>query len=214
MIAFKELTVTTPSTIMKRLILILCVSVIVGCAESSGINPLPSEAVIVAFGDSLTSGVGATDGNTYPDVLSHLSGFTVINAGVSGETTESGSKRLPVVLKEHEPDLVILIQGGNDILRNRSPIEIKADLETMIVTAQRSSIPVVLAGIPEKSLFSSSAPYYEELADRYELVYEGKIIGRLMRDSGMKSDPIHFNDAGYRVLAESIYNLLRDSGAL
>lgn len=184
-----------------------------GCG-SPKLEPIADDGVILAFGDSLTAGVGTSTEHSYPSVLAELSGLTVVNAGVSGETSDKGLKRLPGELDRILPDLLILIEGGNDILRNRRAADIRKHIEAMIKLANDRDIPVVLIGIPEKRLFSSSAPFYAELADQYQLVFDGSIIGDLQRSPGLKSDSIHFNAAGYRAMAESIYKLLRENGAL
>jgi lysophospholipase L1-like esterase len=183
-----------------------------GC-DSPKLEPLKQGDVILAFGDSLTVGVGANKEHSYPSVLARLTGLEIINAGVSGETTEEGLRRLPGVLDEYSPSLMILIEGGNDILRNKNVAEISLNLERMIQMAQSRGIQVVLVGVPEKNLFSNSAPLYRELAERYDLVFEESLIGSLMRSPSKKSDPIHFNQAGYALMAETIYELLSDNGA-
>lgn len=194
----------------------ICLSVLVlllaGCDEPK-LTPISSDQVIVAFGDSLTQGVGASPENSYPSVLSRLAGVKVINAGISGETTSEGLARFPDVIREHNPSLVILIEGGNDILRNVNHDQVEKNLERMINLAMANQIQVVLIGVPEKNLFSSSAPLYRKLAERYELVYEHELIGDLMRSPSKKSDPIHFNKYGYALMAEGIYELLSDNGA-
>lgn len=194
------------------LLVILCV--LCACSDGIRIEPLPRDAVVLAFGDSLTAGVGATNGNSFPQVLARLSGLDVVNAGVSGETTDRGRARLPGALDQHAPQLLILLEGGNDILRNRNPTDVRANLEAMIRESQSRSIPVVFIGVPAKSLFSNAAPFYDELAEQYGLAYDGRILGKLLRDASMKSDQIHFNDEGYRELAEAIHRLLEDVGAL
>ena len=84
----------------------------------------------------------------------------------------------------------------------------------MIRLANQQGVPVVLIGVPEKNLFSSSAPFYEELADEYEVVFDGALLGSLLRTASYKSDPIHLNEKGYRALGEDIHELLVDNGAL
>jgi lysophospholipase L1-like esterase len=184
-----------------------------GCSDSK-LEPIKYGGSILAFGDSLTFGVGTAQANSYPAVLAELSGFNVINAGISGETTESGLKRLPLELDRTSPDLLILIEGGNDILQNKSEPAIKANLKKMIELAQSRDIPVVLIGVPQKRLFSDSAPLYQELAEEYQLVFDGALIGSLLRSPSLKFDHVHFNTQGYRKMAESIYELLSDNGAL
>jgi len=162
----------------------------------------------------LTFGVGSKDGNTYPKQLSGLSGYKVINSGISGETTSQGLKRFQAVLDEFSPELVILLEGGNDILRNQSSALTKSNLAKMIEIAKQDNIPLILIGVPEKKLFSDSAPLYSELAEKYDLVFTDDLLSDLLKTSKYKSDPIHLNSAGYRELAEGIYQLMLENGAI
>ncbi len=192
--------------------LVLCVA-LAGCGSSDALQPLNSGDTIVAFGDSLTFGLGTTPDKAYPAVLQALSSVTVINAGVSGETTAEGKLRLPSVLDEHDPALVILFEGGNDVLRNLPAQQTKANLDQMIRTIQARGAQLVLVGVPEKSLFSSSAPWYAELAEEHGLPLEKNIVSKLLKKPKLKSDRVHFNADGYRVLAETIHLLLSENGA-
>jgi lysophospholipase L1-like esterase len=184
-----------------------------GCSDAR-LEPLSEDAVILAFGDSLTVGVGTDAQQNYPSVLAQLSGRKVVAAGVSGEVSAQGRERLAIELARVRPDLLILLHGGNDILRNRSAAELKANLEAMIGLARQEGVQVVLLGVPEKSLFSDAAPVYVELAEQHDLVFIEDLLSDLLRDSSMKSDAIHLNTQGYRALAEGIYRVLQQEGAL
>jgi lysophospholipase L1-like esterase len=184
-----------------------------GCSDAR-LEPLSEDAVILAFGDSLTVGVGTDAQQNYPSVLAQLSGRKVVAAGVSGEVSAQGRERLASELARVRPDLLILLHGGNDILRNRSAAELKANLEAMIGLARQEGVQVVLLGVPEKSLFSDAAPVYVELAEQHDLVFIEDLLSDLLRDSSMKSDAIHLNTQGYRALAEGIYRVLQQEGAL
>lgn len=186
---------------------------LVAC-DSSKLKELNNNDVIVAFGDSLTEGVGVTQEYSYPSILAKLSGSDVINAGVSGETTSEGLLRLPEVIDTYQPSLLILLEGGNDILRNKSAKAIQNNLDSMITLALDKGVQVVLIGVPEKRLFSSSAPLYEKLAEKFDLVFDSNLIASLMRSPSLKSDSVHFNEEGYATLAEGIYEILSDNGAL
>jgi len=198
---------------LKLLISLLAVLLLSACDEAK-LTPLPHDGVILAFGDSLTVGVGTSASNSYPAVLTQLTGLQVINRGISGETTAGGLQRLASVLSETNPDLLILIEGGNDILRNKKSAQTKANLAAMIKLTQNQNIAVVLLGIPEKKLFSNSAPFYEELAEEFELVFDPDLMTGLLRTPSYKSDPIHLNDQGYKKMAEGIRDLLSENGAL
>lgn len=175
---------------------------------------IPKESPILAFGDSLTAGVGVEKEKSYPSVLSELSGREVINAGISGELTADGLARFPEVIEQTMPAMLILLEGGNDILRNQDMNATKRNLASMIEIARDRGVEVVLIGVPEKNLFSDVAPFYEELAEDYQLVFEDDLIGSLLRKRSYKSDPLHFNQQGYRAMAEAIHDLLVKNGGL
>lgn len=196
-----------------RVALLLGMLWLYGCSDRR-LEPLGEDAVILAFGDSLTVGVGAAATESYPAVLAELSGRQVVAAGVSGELSAQGRQRLVAELQRVRPQLLILLHGGNDILRNRPAAALKQNLAAMIAEARRQAVPVVLVGVPEKRLFSSAAPLYAELAEQHDLVLIEGLLADLLRDPAMKSDAVHLNARGYRALAEGIRQTLQREGAL
>ena len=192
----------------------MCLAIIlVGCNDSS-LQPLASDDRIVAFGDSLTVGVGAGSSDAYPAVLQQLTGIEVINAGVSGETSQGGRNRLASVLDQYNPDLVILSHGGNDFLRRQDPVATKTNLAYMIELMQQRDIQVVLIGIPKPAIFLSSDGLYGDLADEYDIPLENHIMADLQGNQRLKSDQVHLNAEGYRQFARAIATLLRNAGAI
>lgn len=197
------------------LVFLLAVSACEGEARTPQLPPLPETALVLAFGDSLTAGLGTTPENSYPAVLSGLIGRRVVRSGVSGEITASGLRRLPSVLDQYQPDLIILLHGGNDILRGLSESAIEANLRAMIAQAQAIGAEVVLVGVPRRSLFTTDgAPFYERIAEEFDLPYLETTIAEILKDDGLKSDTVHPNAAGYRKLAEDIAALMRRAGAV
>jgi len=201
------------SVLPGLVILSLSAILLVGCS-SKKLEPLPENSVIVAFGDSLTAGYGVDKAQSYPSVLATLTGLKVINAGVIGETTQQGLNRIDTVLEKHQPGLVILLEGGNDVLQKKSMAHIKDNLRQMILKIQQHGSAVVLIGVPPKKLFADSMDLYAELADEFNLPLEEDIVPSLIMKPSMKSDYVHFNAKGYQALADSIYNKLLDSGAV
>ena len=201
------------SSFLRTTYFLMILSFISSCSEDK-LSPLLPGDTILAFGDSLTYGVGSKSGSSYPDALSEITGLDVVNAGISREVTNEGLKRFKNVLLESQASLVILMEGGNDILRNKNLTQTKNNLAAMIQTARDLRVEVILIGVPEKKLFSDSAPFYFDLAKEYDLVFDGEILGDLLRSNKYKSDPIHLNSAGYRKLAERIVELLEANGAI
>lgn len=180
-----------------------------GCSRSPQIRPLAAEAVIVAFGDSLTSGYGADTGQDYPSVLAKLSGWPVVNAGVPGELSAAGVARLPSVLEEHRPVLVLLCHGGNDILTGNSAEAIAANLEAMIRLCREAGADVVLLAVPQKGLRLKPAPFYAEEAARHGVPLVEDVITEVLRRNALKSDYVHPNAEGYAQIAEVVWRELR-----
>ncbi len=179
-----------------------------GCARQPKIKALPAQAVVLAFGDSLTSGYGAETGQDYPTVLAGLSGWQVVNAGVPGELSAAGLARLPSVLEEHRPALVLLCHGGNDILAGNSAEQIGANLETMIRACREAGAEVVLLAVPQKGLLLKPAPLYAKVAKRNGVPLVEDAITDVLKKNALKSDYVHPNAAGYAQIAEAVWREL------
>jgi len=194
---------------------LLAAALLTGCGERvPRVAAVGPEEVIVAFGDSLTYGTGAAESESYPVVLAQLIGRRVVRAGVPGEVTAQGLVRLPQVIEEHQPALVIVCLGGNDMLRKLDEAQIRSNLRQIIRTLRDRGIAVVLVGVPKPALLTSAAVFYGELAKEYRIPYEGKILNHIMHQLDLKSDAIHPNAKGYRRMAEAIAELLKKAGAI
>jgi lysophospholipase L1-like esterase len=200
----------------KALILLLCAALCLsGCKNRPDMAKLPGDAVILAFGDSLTYGTGASRQQNYPSVLAQLTSMQVINAGVPGEISRDGLARLPALLDEHQPQLLILIHGGNDVIRKIPREETIGNLKQMIAAARQRNIQVMLLGVPQPGLFLlSSADMYAQVMEDERVPANLDILPDILADSDLKSDLIHPNAAGYRKLAEGIAESLHDAGAM
>jgi acyl-CoA thioesterase-1 len=170
--------------------------------------------VIVAFGDSLTYGTGAAEHESYPEVLAQLTGRKVVSAGVPGEITAHALQRLPGLLGEHKPKLVIVCLGGNDMLRKVSEAETIANLRAIVRKVKDSGADAVLVGVPRPALLTSAPKFYEEITKEFDIPYEGAAVTSVLYKPEFKSDPIHPNAAGYRRIAEALAELLRKAGAV
>ena len=199
----------------KCFVVALCALLLLAaCDRPPTLPKLDSQDVIVAFGDSLTHGTGASTNDAYPAVLASLTGRTVINAGVPGDTTASALQRLPEVLAEHQPRLVLLCLGGNDMLRKHSAAATENNLRLLVQTIRASGAGVVLIGVPEPKLFGGAPDFYARIAKDMRLPLEDDVFNDVLKDNSLKSDAIHANAAGYRVVAERLAEFLRKTGAL
>jgi len=193
---------------------LVAVFFLAACERAPALPKLSPHDVIVAFGDSLTHGTGASRDTAYPAVLASLTGRTVINAGVPGDTTASALQRLPAVLAEHQPRLVLLCLGGNDMLRQHPEAATENNLRLLVQTIRASGADVVLIGVPAPRLFGGAPDFYDRLAKDMQLPLEADIFNEVLKDNRLKADPIHANAAGYRVVAERLAEFLRKTGAL
>ncbi len=178
------------------------------------IGKLAPTDVVVAFGDSLTFGTGASEAESYPVVLGQLIARKVVRAGVPGEVTEGGLARLQEVIDEHKPRLMIVCLGGNDMLRKVDEGQTQANLRAIIKTLQAQGIAVALVGVPKPALVTGAPPFYEAIAREFNIPYEGKIVTDVLYQRDQKSDAIHPNAKGYRRMAEAIAALLKKAGAV
>jgi acyl-CoA thioesterase I len=182
-----------------------------GCGHHPGIARLSESSVVLAFGDSLTAGTGVGDAESYPSILASLIGCRVINAGVPGEESSEGLRRLPTVLQRGRADLVILCEGGNDMLRKQEDEVIRRNLDAMVSMARDAGADVILVGVPRPGLRLKIPEFYRRIAAKHGIPCDSQTLAQVLSSPSLKSDYVHPNEAGYRRLAESIATLIRES---
>lgn len=205
----------------RRWMLAAVLIVLSGCGGSTGSYDGPSlsylgpDAVVLAFGDSLTYGTGAARSAAYPSQLAARIDRRVINAGVPGETTSEGRRRLGEWLSRVEPDLVLLCLGGNDMLRRQSQETMRDNLRAMVRHIQEQGAEVVLIAVPKLHAWSLEPhPAYSELGHELDVPVLTDALAEILSDRALKSDAIHPNAEGYGQLAEATRRLLLGAGAL
>ena len=185
-----------------------------GCSERPKLERLAPDAVVLAFGDSLTFGTGANEDESYPAQLEKLIARRVVRAGVPGEVTAQALARLPEALDEHAPRLLLLCIGGNDFLRRLGNQQAERNVREMVRLATSRGVAVLLIGTPEPGFMVSPPAFYAGIAREFRLPYEEGIIGQVLKDASLKADPIHPNARGYRLIAERLAEQLKQGGAI
>jgi lysophospholipase L1-like esterase len=201
-------------SLFSILAILLSLALLTGCSKGPQLPALGATDVVLAFGDSLTYGTGAATTESYPAQLQVLIGRKVVNAGVPGEVSADGLARLPEVLDEAQPKLLILCHGGNDFLRKLSEAQVAANVRAMIKLAQSKGIGVVLIATPKPGLSISPPDFYADIAKEMAIPFNDDSIKSVLRDNALKSDLVHPNATGYAQIAQAVNKLLKKSGAI
>jgi lysophospholipase L1-like esterase len=200
---------------IHSIFVLLVILLVCACGSKEvKLSPVPPDAVILAFGDSITFGTGAARGQSYPDILQTSIKRKIVNAGVPGETSEQGLKRMPQALAQTRPKLVILCHGGNDILRRLDPDVTSKNITAMINLIRKQGAEAVLIGVPRPKLVPSTAPYYKTISEKMGVPLEEEILLTILTTRDLKADYIHPNAAGYVRLAVAVESLLKRHGAI
>lgn len=182
-------------------------------------HPLRAETLVV-LGDSLSAGYGLAREDSWVAKLEAklaevAPGITVVNASISGATTSAGLQRLPALLKEHQPDWLLLELGANDGLQGKPLPLISANLERLIDTAQASGAEVVLFGmrLPPNLGRRYTEPFTEmfsELARQYDLAYVPFLLQDVAGQADlMQADGLHPNAAAAELIFQNVWPVLR-----
>lgn len=189
-----------------------------GKAKEAKEAQIPSGSLVLALGDSLTEGSGVTSVEAWPGLLAKRTGWRVINAGVSGDTSFDALQRLPELLEGHKPVLVLIALGGNDMLRHNPQQDTIANLENILAQVKTNGAKPVLLAIPKPSFAGavtrnlSAAEFYQGVADSQHVPLIKDVIADVLSDPQMKGDPLHPNAAGHARLSEKIFDALKSIG--
>ena len=178
-----------------------------------------AKPVIVVLGDSITAGLGVAQDEAFPALLearlrSEGYAYRVVNAGVSGDTTAGGLRRVDWVLRSG-PEIVIVALGANDGLRGQSPRGMRANLEGIVSRLRAAGARVLLAGMRMPPNYG--AEYTREfeavfpiVARRANATFMPFLLEGVAADPALNQpDGIHPNAAGHRVIADRLWPYLR-----
>jgi len=204
--------------IARGFVALLLVLLAVACGGTKKEAALPAGSKVLALGDSLTAPHGVKPGEDWPTLLGQKTGWVVINAGVSGNTSAQALDRLPALLDEHQPQLVLVSLGGNDMLRKLSQEQTTANLGRMLDLVRASGAKTVLLATPKPSLagavFNNLAPadFYADVAKDKKVPLIKDALPEVLSDTALKSDQLHPNAAGHALLGEKIHEDLKKIG--
>ena len=194
----------------------LLAAALTACSKTAPHAALPTGSTILALGDSLTAGYGADATAAYPAVLAGLTGWQIINGGVSGNTSAQALARLPALMRR-QPQLVLVSIGGNDFLRKVPEADTRSNIRQIVQQIKAAGVPAELVAVPyftTGALFGrlSEHPMYEELAAELNVPLLKGAWAEVLGDKKLKSDQIHANAQGYRVFAEKMWAFLKQQG--
>jgi acyl-CoA thioesterase-1 len=208
---------------LKILMTLSLVAAMAASSRAAGVAPAADRTAhaltIVAFGDSLTSGHRLGPNSAYPSILEtrlKTAGlpFTVVNKGISGDTSGRALRRLKAALDE-QPQILILALGANDGLTGVPVAQLRRNLEEIITTAQAQGVQVLLCGMEALPLYGwqytvAFHQVYPGLAQQYKVPLVPFLLDGVIGNSDlMSADGIHPNAEGARVLAGNIWPYLR-----
>lgn len=175
-----------------------------GCEKVEIKNINSTGKNIICFGDSLTFGYGANQGEDYPAALAKLTGIPVINAGKDADTTYEALKRIESDVLNKEPRLVIIEFCGNDFLKK---IPIKTTVENirkMIAEIQGQGSMVAIVDISAGLFFKDYGASFKNLSLQTNSIFIPKVMEGVITNPSMKSDFLHPNANGYKIIAQRI----------
>ena len=186
------------------------------CRSAKKYTKIPAGSAVLALGDSLTEGYGARLGEDYPTQLAKITGWKVINGGVSGDTSAQALARLPGLMKQN-PKLVLVSIGGNDFLQKKPESETVANISRMIEQIQAAKVPLVLVAIPYFTTGAligrvSEHALFSDLAEKYRVPLLKGAWADILGDKDLKSDAVHANAKGYLQFAEEMADFLQAQG--
>ncbi|MCK9388165.1 MAG: arylesterase [Sulfuritalea sp.] len=179
---------------------------------------LPSGTKVLALGDSLTAAHGVAPGEAWPALLAAQTGWVVINGGVSGDTTAGALERLPALLEEHSPALVLVTLGGNDMLRRLPQGQTVANLDHILALIKARGAKAVLLATPKPSIAGavfnnlSPAEFYRQVAKNHHVPLIEDAMADVLSDPQLKGDQLHPNAAGHALLSKKIFEALGKTG--
>ena len=198
----------------------LLAAALAGCGrDKKTAQPVPPGSTVLALGDSLTFGTGASAETSYPTVLAGLTGWNVVNAGVSGDTSAQALARLPALLAEHQPKLVIVSIGGNDFLRKLPESDTRTHVHAICKQSLAAGAQVLLVAVPRATVAAALGQMtdhalYAEVAKDLKIPLQREAWGEVLAQPDLRADAVHANARGYAQFARSVQSTAAAVGLL
>ena len=198
----------------------LLAAALAGCGrDKKTAQPVPPGSTVLALGDSLTFGTGASAETSYPTVLAGLTGWNVVNAGVSGDTSAQALARLPALLAEHHPKLVIVSIGGNDFLRKLPESDTRTHVHAICKQSLAAGAQVLLVAVPRATVAAALGQMtdhalYAEVAKDLKIPLQREAWGEVLAQPDLRADAVHANARGYAQFARSVQGTAAAIGLL
>ncbi len=203
-----------PFTRRGPVLVLVALAVVAGLWSLRSGNPRAARPTagegVIAFGDSLVEGVGASEGRDIVSLLSTRVGIPIVNAGRSGDTTGSALGRLDSAVLSRNPRIVIVVLGGNDLLRRIPREETFANLDAIVGRIRGRGAAVILVGLSAGVFVDGYGNGYEEVASRTASGLVPDVLAGILGHPDLMFDQIHPNDRGYSMMADRIEPALRD----
>lgn len=213
---------TLMDTTRRRLLLLAGLHAALGSAACSqrapAVAPLPADAMVLALGDSLTRGYGATMDTSWPARLAELTGWQVANEGVNGDTSAGALQRLDELLATTTYDAILVGIGGNDMLRGVSPQTTRDNLAEIVRKARAHTPYVAVIATPAPEALRATigmlgdAAFYAEVATAEKILLIPGVYAKVLSNASLRSDRIHANEQGYAAVGQELADVLKAAG--
>jgi len=185
------------------------VVVLAGCSKTEIANINNQGVNIICFGNSITYGYGANPGeDDYPTHLSKMLNIPVLSAGVDGDTSTDAVDRLKVDVLQRQPLLVIVEFGGNDFLRKVPLEKTVKNMDYIISKSLEAGAMVAIMDMSVGIIMENHGKEYRRLAKKYKAILIPHILSDILTNASLKSDFVHPNGLGYKVLAQKVYRFI------
>lgn len=179
--------------------------------RNNSVGKVTKQGPIIFFGNSITAGIGASEGNDFPSLIAkELNLTSIINAGIAGDTTATALTRLQTDVLAKNPSLVVVELSGNDFLQQTPADQTIKNLDSIVRRIHETGAAVILIHI---NFPRNSATYkegFENIAKKYKAQVLLNSLEGITGNQTLMADELHPNSAGYKILAKRIAKVIKE----